>query len=43
LLLGGACALAALCDAELGAMIPQAGSAWAYAPSETRHPVLDRA
>ena len=31
LLLGGACALAALCYAELAAMIPQAGSAYAYA------------
>ena len=29
LLLGGACALAALCYAELAAMIPQAGSAYA--------------
>jgi basic amino acid/polyamine antiporter, APA family len=31
LLLGFACALAALCYAELAAMIPQAGSAYAYA------------
>jgi APA family basic amino acid/polyamine antiporter len=31
LLLGGACALAAFCYAELAAMIPQAGSAYAYA------------
>jgi APA family basic amino acid/polyamine antiporter len=30
LLLGGACALAAMCYAELAAMIPQAGSAYAY-------------
>jgi APA family basic amino acid/polyamine antiporter len=30
LLLGGACALCALCYAELAAMIPQAGSAYAY-------------
>ncbi len=30
LLLGGACALAALCYAELASMIPQAGSAYAY-------------
>src|SRR5918995_813736 len=29
-LLGGACALAALCYAELASMIPQAGSAYAY-------------
>ncbi len=31
LLLGAMCALAALCYAELAAMIPQAGSAYAYA------------
>jgi basic amino acid/polyamine antiporter, APA family len=31
LLLGGACALAALCYAELAAMIPHAGSTYAYA------------
>ena len=30
ILLGGACALAALCYAELAAMIPQAGGAYAY-------------
>src|SRR6267142_1488023 len=30
LLLGAACALAALCYAELAAVIPQAGSAYAY-------------
>src|SRR5688572_26475863 len=30
LLLGGVCAFAALCYAELAAMIPQAGSAYAY-------------
>lgn len=30
LLLGGICALAALCYAELASMIPQAGSAYAY-------------
>lgn len=33
LLLGAACALAALCYAELASMIPQAGSAYAYAYS----------
>ena len=31
MLLGGACGLAALCYAELASMIPQAGSAYAYA------------
>ena len=31
ILLGGVCALAALCYAELASMIPQAGSAYAYA------------
>src|SRR5213082_663024 len=30
ILLGGCCALAALCYAELASMIPQAGSAYAY-------------
>src|SRR6187551_3906956 len=30
ILLGGACALAALCYAEIASMIPQAGSAYAY-------------
>src|SRR5450759_3390072 len=30
ILLGGVCALAALCYAELASMIPQAGSAYAY-------------
>src|SRR3954447_9951076 len=30
ILLGGACALAALCYAELASMIPQAGSAYTY-------------
>jgi basic amino acid/polyamine antiporter, APA family len=30
LILGGACALAALCYAELASMIPQSGSAYAY-------------
>ncbi len=30
LMLGGACALAALCYAELASMIPQSGSAYAY-------------
>jgi APA family basic amino acid/polyamine antiporter len=30
ILLGGACALAALCYAELASMIPQAGSAYSY-------------
>ena len=35
-LLGGACALAALCYAELAAMIPQAGSAYAYCVRDAR-------
>src|SRR5918999_128723 len=35
-LLGGACALAALCYAELASMIPQAGSAYAYSYATLR-------
>ena len=35
LLLGFACALAGLCYAELASMIPQAGSAYAYASART--------